>query len=294
MNKELFDVMTRVIAENGQDILPDTKRMKAVFADYSASVPLLEQRALGGCIENGAYFLLAHASTAEDRRKEMAVLAERLHAETGIDRVIYLDALEAFEAVVFGEAQEAGAGRAVGSRPRQQAVSAMLAQTASSGRSGKVVALAVVAVTVAVLSTYGISRIEGRRDVTPANCHHGFQITGQAKADVVALSERCAKPYGMTRFVSFHCEQGGADAITVELRSDHCYRFLCVGDKDTLLATDLRDGLGEREILRGTQLEGAVGVLPLDGMYCPDRSGEYLFDTANTGPYDCELWKAKR
>ena len=104
MNTNLLNIVKRIIAEQGEDILGNPQRLKAFFMDYAKDEPKSERVAFGRCIEMGAYGELKNTGSADARERKKEVLADQLHTKTGIDKRQCADALDLLEAVVFGEA----------------------------------------------------------------------------------------------------------------------------------------------------------------------------------------------
>ena len=103
MNTNLLNIVKRIIAEQGEDILDNPQRLKAVFMDYAKDEPKSERVAFGRCVEMGFYQELKNTINNEERRRKKAALADQLHDKTGIDKAYCADALDLMEAVIFGE-----------------------------------------------------------------------------------------------------------------------------------------------------------------------------------------------
>ena len=106
MNANLLNIIKRIIAEQGEDILADSKRLKAFFMDYAKDEPKQERVAFGRCIEMGAYLELKNAGSADARQSKKTALADQLQANTGIDKTYCTDAADLLEAAVFGGVPE--------------------------------------------------------------------------------------------------------------------------------------------------------------------------------------------
>jgi len=110
MNTNLLNIVNRIIAEQGEGILADAKRLFPFFADYAKNEYKEERVAFGRCIEYGAYQALRNTRTADERQRVKATLADQVNAKTGVDRKRCADALDLLEAVIFkGEQQSAPA-----------------------------------------------------------------------------------------------------------------------------------------------------------------------------------------
>ena len=105
MNTNLLSIVKRIIAEQGEDILDNPQRLKAFFTDYAKDEPKQERVAFGRCMEMGAYRELKIAGGTDGRQRAKADLANRMSAQTGIDRAQCADALDLLEAATFGAEQ---------------------------------------------------------------------------------------------------------------------------------------------------------------------------------------------
>ena len=102
MNTNLLNIVKRIIAEQGEDILDNPQRLKAFFLDMAKDEPKHERVAFGRCMEMGAYRELKIAGGADERQRKKAALANQLNAQAGIDKAHCADALDLLEAAVFG------------------------------------------------------------------------------------------------------------------------------------------------------------------------------------------------
>jgi len=107
MNANLLNVVKRIVAEEGEGVLADTKKLKPLFSDYSKGESKEERLAFGHCVEIGAYRELRNAGGIDERRRKKAGLADYLHSKTGMDKVLYVAALDILEAAVFAPRQSA-------------------------------------------------------------------------------------------------------------------------------------------------------------------------------------------
>ncbi|MDR2597559.1 MAG: hypothetical protein LBC76_09620 [Treponema sp.] len=106
MNDNLLAIVNRIIAEQGEDILADAKRLFPFFADYAKNEYKEDRIAFGRCIESGAYHELKKTTTADERQRVKAMLAGQINAKTGVDRPRCADALDLLEAVIFKPEQQ--------------------------------------------------------------------------------------------------------------------------------------------------------------------------------------------
>jgi RNA polymerase subunit RPABC4/transcription elongation factor Spt4 len=100
MNINMVNIIKRIIAEQGENILADPQRLKSFVADYASQESKAERLAFGRCIEYGAYTEL---KDAEDRQTVKSAIARRVRANEGLDIALCNDMLDALEAALFGE-----------------------------------------------------------------------------------------------------------------------------------------------------------------------------------------------
>jgi len=106
MNANLLAILKQIIAEQGESVLADPPRLKALFSDYAKNEQKEERVAFGRCIEMGAYQELKKTSTANERQRVKTTLADQVNAKTGIDRARCAEALDLLEAVIFKPEQQ--------------------------------------------------------------------------------------------------------------------------------------------------------------------------------------------
>jgi LPS O-antigen subunit length determinant protein (WzzB/FepE family) len=102
MNTNLVNIIKRIIAEQGEDILANPQRVKGYVNDYASRESKVERLAFGRCIEHGAYAELKNAPDAEARLAVKAAVAQRVHSNEGLELALCNDALDALEAALFG------------------------------------------------------------------------------------------------------------------------------------------------------------------------------------------------
>jgi rubrerythrin len=102
MNTNFIEIIKRIIAEQGEDILADAQRVKGLVQDYAARESKIERLAFGRCIEYGAYTELKNAEGAVVRQAVKAAVAQKVHSNEGMDIALCNDALDVLEAAVFG------------------------------------------------------------------------------------------------------------------------------------------------------------------------------------------------
>jgi hypothetical protein len=106
MNANLLNVVNRIVAEQGEGILADAKRLFPFFADYVKNEYKEERVAFGRCIEYGAYQELKKTRTPDERQRLKAMLVDQINAKTGVDRPRCAEALDLLEMVIFKTVQQ--------------------------------------------------------------------------------------------------------------------------------------------------------------------------------------------
>jgi hypothetical protein len=101
MNANLLNIVNRIVAEQGEGILADAKRLFPFFADYAKNEYKEDRVAFGRCIEMGAYQELKKTCNVDERQRMKAALTNQINAKTGVDRPRCTDALDLLEAVIF-------------------------------------------------------------------------------------------------------------------------------------------------------------------------------------------------
>jgi len=101
MNTNLLNILNRIIASHGENILSDPQRLKAVFSDLAKNEPKEDRIAFGRCIEMNFYNELKRTQTEDERQKLKITLANQLQAKTGIDKPNCTEAINLLEAVIF-------------------------------------------------------------------------------------------------------------------------------------------------------------------------------------------------
>jgi hypothetical protein len=106
MNTNLLAIVNRIVAEQGEGILADAKRLFPYFANYAKNEAKEDRVAFGRCLEMGAYQELKKTRTVDERRRVKATLINQMNAKTGIDSPHCNEALDLLEAVMFRPAQQ--------------------------------------------------------------------------------------------------------------------------------------------------------------------------------------------
>jgi hypothetical protein len=102
MNTNFLATLKRVIAEHGESILADPRRLKSLIRDYAQDESKEERQAFGRCIEQGAYAALKTAPDAAARASRKAALARQVHDSAGLDITLCAEALDILEAALYG------------------------------------------------------------------------------------------------------------------------------------------------------------------------------------------------
>jgi len=106
MNTNMLNIVNRIVAEQGEGILTDAKRLFPYFSDYAKNENKEERVAFGRCIEMGAYQELKKTRAPDERQRVKATLATQMNAKTGVARPRCVDALDLLEAVLFKPARQ--------------------------------------------------------------------------------------------------------------------------------------------------------------------------------------------
>jgi hypothetical protein len=100
MNTNLLSIINRIVAEQGEGILSDPRRVTAFFADLAKDEPKPQKNAFIKCLEHESVQALKNAAEPErDACKQK--LAQRLNDEEGLDLRLCGEALELLAAVLF-------------------------------------------------------------------------------------------------------------------------------------------------------------------------------------------------
>jgi uncharacterized membrane protein len=102
MNTKILNVVKQLIAEQGVEVLNDSRRVGGYLADMAAKEPKPQRMALVQCLANGSHREL-QAADGTDRRYCKQRLAQKLHDEEGLDLTLCNDTLDLLEAVLWGE-----------------------------------------------------------------------------------------------------------------------------------------------------------------------------------------------
>jgi tetratricopeptide (TPR) repeat protein len=102
MNANFVDIIKRITAEQGEDILANPQRVKGYVNDYAARENKVERLVFCRCIEYGAYTELKNVLDAGARQRVKVALAQKMHSNEGLDLTLCQEAIDVLEAVLFG------------------------------------------------------------------------------------------------------------------------------------------------------------------------------------------------
>jgi Tfp pilus assembly protein PilF len=97
----LLDVVKKIIAEQGFDVLNDSKRINGYLNDLAPNQPKAEKKAFVICLMNRFHAELQN--TTEDRQLCKNRLAQKLHDDEGMELALCNNTLDLLEGVLFGE-----------------------------------------------------------------------------------------------------------------------------------------------------------------------------------------------
>jgi hypothetical protein len=100
MNTNLFAIVKQIVAEQGEDILSEPRRVTAFFADLAKDEPKPQKYAFVKCLEYKSAQLLKNAAEP-DREACKQQLAQKLHDEEGLDLELCKESLELLTKVLF-------------------------------------------------------------------------------------------------------------------------------------------------------------------------------------------------
>jgi len=102
MNTSLLDIVKQIVADQGDAILSDPKRVTAFFSDLARDVPKPPKYAFVKCLEHKFAQILKNASAA-DREDCKQQLAQTLNRKEGLDLALCSETLDLLAALLFGE-----------------------------------------------------------------------------------------------------------------------------------------------------------------------------------------------
>jgi len=102
MNTSLLNTIKGIVAENGETVLSDPRRVSAFLADLARNEPKPQKTVLVKCLEQGFAQVLRNAS--ESKRDDCRqFLSRRMHEEEGLDLGLCAETVELLATVLFGE-----------------------------------------------------------------------------------------------------------------------------------------------------------------------------------------------
>lgn len=105
MNNELLDLLKKIVADHGESVLGEPRRVSAFFADLAREIPKPQKNAFLKCLEHGFAQVLKNSSEAE-RVSCKQRLVKKLHDEEGLALDLCAATLDLLERLLFGEAQK--------------------------------------------------------------------------------------------------------------------------------------------------------------------------------------------
>jgi hypothetical protein len=102
MNTEFAAILKDLIAQHGDSILSDPRRVTAFLADIAINVPKPQRSAFIRCLEMDSAKALKNAAET-DRPNTKQRLAQKLHEEEGLVLDLCVETLDLLAAVLFGE-----------------------------------------------------------------------------------------------------------------------------------------------------------------------------------------------
>ena len=104
MNTDLQKILNGIVAEYGESILSEPRRVSAMFADLAREVPKPQKSAFIKSLEQGSAQVLKNAEESE-RTNCKQRLAQKLNNEEGLDLGLCRETLDLLERVLFGKAK---------------------------------------------------------------------------------------------------------------------------------------------------------------------------------------------
>jgi hypothetical protein len=102
MNANLLVIVKQIVADQGEGILSEPRRVTAFFADLAKDEPKPQRNAFVKCLEHQSAQLLKNAAEP-DREACKQQLAQKMYVEEGLDPGLCRETLELLAAVLFGE-----------------------------------------------------------------------------------------------------------------------------------------------------------------------------------------------
>ncbi|MCL2825623.1 MAG: hypothetical protein FWD57_16645 [Polyangiaceae bacterium] len=135
------------------------------------------------------------------------------------------------------------------------------------------------------------------QQVSFRDCYERFRPTGDSQADVRWLGRLCGGPCGMVAFSDIRAgtqsQSERAEAYTINLRNDRCYRFIAVGGRGIVdLDTAILDPSGD--VVEKDLRRDSWPILGINTAFCPISSGEFRFVVdvvTGGGRYHFQVWE---
>ena len=105
MNTNMLNIVKKIIAQQGEAVLDDPRRVKGFLADIAGDEPKALKNAFIKCLEYKFAQALKNASGPE-RDACMRKLAQKLHEEEGLDAALCNESLAVLAAALFGEEEQ--------------------------------------------------------------------------------------------------------------------------------------------------------------------------------------------
>jgi hypothetical protein len=102
MNANLLAIVKQIVAEQGENILSEPRRVTAFFADLAKDEPKAQKYAFVKCLEHKSAQLLKNAAEP-DREACKQQLAQKMYDEEGLDPGLCKETIELLAAVLFGD-----------------------------------------------------------------------------------------------------------------------------------------------------------------------------------------------
>jgi hypothetical protein len=100
MNTDPLSVIKTLIADQGESVLADARRVRGYLSDFAADISRARKNALVKCLEYGLYAELKNAPV-ESRAAVKNRLAQKLRDEEGLDLALCAGAMDLLEAAAF-------------------------------------------------------------------------------------------------------------------------------------------------------------------------------------------------
>ncbi|MCL2608728.1 MAG: zinc ribbon domain-containing protein [Treponema sp.] len=106
MNTNFLNIVKRIVAEKGEDVLSNPKLVSAMLADLARDIPKPAKYAFLRSLENDCAQKLKNAGRANSA-DAVEKLARQLNRDEGLDAALCTEVLRLLAAVLFGETKTA-------------------------------------------------------------------------------------------------------------------------------------------------------------------------------------------